>query len=1241
MVRKILFTLLIFLFLSNQKSLALDLQVIVTNETCTGNGSLAFSVTNETVGIPVFYAVYLVPNITTPIVTTSSTSYGGLVAGSYLVIASQTVGGSTTTSQQTVSIINQIVPLTYTISSVKVKCGNDGEITVNVTSGNPVTYQLLTGPITTGLQSSNVFSNLSAGQYNIRVFDACGEGVVQTYILTSLTPSLTIGAAVVSNLGNTSCTTLFIAHALTEPFGVPTYGPFSIQVTAYPPLGGSPIVTTQTSMPLEIPSINGVSYVYDLLVTDSCGNTYPKNNNQANYLINYTTKSILQNCNDYIVEFNVQKYITSYTLNFISAPAGFNPLLANPNHPGPFTDNIITYGNSSYYMPLGSYTVEITDSCGNSVTKTFVVQEIPSTPSSIVTTASCGSGASFSIGLNPFRALATVILNTAPAAYTNPLPQDLSGLIVDGGFSIQGIPFGTYNFDLIDVCGNPYVITVVVSGIAITPLSNQRPGCSIGDGSIQIFYNPNLQNPISILSIEVLEAPANFAFPLPYNVSFNLTPSGIFSMNSLPEGEYKFKINDSCGFESVFETTIIGFNIVSSTINVTENCGSFNLQLNHNSNGNYITTYHLQKYDEINNVWEHPATGEDYVPDSPVSVTNSLPILNNTNNINLAFSGTFRILKVFYNFSNGTTFSNRCIMSIHEFEFSGGPKIDNAYAFPCANGTQEVVIIATGLPPLKYRITTKNGQPFVVDNGTSNTFAGLLPGSYNFEVSDVCENVVNTVFDVSLLEEPAITASNLCNGSNGQLEIQDFPFVTYEWYNVLNPTVILSTNNTLQFTPFNSANNVGTYAVQLSSTNANSCVNQVIEYTISPTGFNPNAGDDANPSLCKEDITISLNSFLSNPHDNGGIWTDSNGDILPSAIINPEDYNIGNLVFTYTVTGFCAVVDVATITILIKELPTGPILAAPSPICDGNDVLLEANTIANATYFWTGPNGFTSTDQNPLIQNFTSVNNGTYFAFVTVDGCNSPTEAIVVNSNPNPDFTIDGTTSICIGQNEILTINPTNFDVNSVTIAWFYENILLSTQTNSTLQINQIGNYKVIIDNNGCISENEVEVIEKINSFDVIVEQGCNGNHYEIKIINSANFPNATFNWTGPNNFSSSAQDIIVPNLEIGLYLVEVTDILGCKSSTSALVENTNCFIPNGFSPDGDGFNDSFDLSGYNIKKIYVYNRWGRLVYDKDNYINEWIGQTNNNTKLPASTYFYILEFHEGENKTGWVYLTY
>ena len=88
-------------------------------------------------------------------------------------------------------------------------------------------------------------------------------------------------------------------------------------------------------------------------------------------------------------------------------------------------------------------------------------------------------------------------------------------------------------------------------------------------------------------------------------------------------------------------------------------------------------------------------------------------------------------------------------------------------------------------------------------------------------------------------------------------------------------------------------------------------------------------------------------------------------------------------------------------------------------------------------------------------------------------------------------------------------------------------------------------------------------------------------------------------------------------------------------------VLNTLCSIPSGISPNGDGKNDTFDLSGLSgILNVQIFNRWGMLVYEKDNYINEWYGQLKNtSTLVPTGTYFYIINFASSEAKSGWVYL--
>jgi gliding motility-associated-like protein len=92
-------------------------------------------------------------------------------------------------------------------------------------------------------------------------------------------------------------------------------------------------------------------------------------------------------------------------------------------------------------------------------------------------------------------------------------------------------------------------------------------------------------------------------------------------------------------------------------------------------------------------------------------------------------------------------------------------------------------------------------------------------------------------------------------------------------------------------------------------------------------------------------------------------------------------------------------------------------------------------------------------------------------------------------------------------------------------------------------------------------------------------------------------------------------------------------------SQISLNAESVICLIPKGISPNGDFMNDEFDLTGFNVSKLSIYNRYGREVYSKTNYTNEWHGQTDGDNELPTGTYYYMIERSNGETKTGWVYI--
>src|SRR5690606_1551213 len=105
--------------------------------------------------------------------------------------------------------------------------------------------------------------------------------------------------------------------------------------------------------------------------------------------------------------------------------------------------------------------------------------------------------------------------------------------------------------------------------------------------------------------------------------------------------------------------------------------------------------------------------------------------------------------------------------------------------------------------------------------------------------------------------------------------------------------------------------------------------------------------------------------------------------------------------------------------------------------------------------------------------------------------------------------------------------------------------------------------------------------------------------------------------------------------------MVTVTPLGGdiCSSVLVQSVESIACLIPRGISPNEDGMNDNFDLRGFGVTKLSIFNRYGKEVYSKTDYTNEWYGLDEHGKELPTGTYYYSLELNDGTSKTGWVYI--
>jgi gliding motility-associated-like protein len=92
---------------------------------------------------------------------------------------------------------------------------------------------------------------------------------------------------------------------------------------------------------------------------------------------------------------------------------------------------------------------------------------------------------------------------------------------------------------------------------------------------------------------------------------------------------------------------------------------------------------------------------------------------------------------------------------------------------------------------------------------------------------------------------------------------------------------------------------------------------------------------------------------------------------------------------------------------------------------------------------------------------------------------------------------------------------------------------------------------------------------------------------------------------------------------------------------TATVTIDVECFIdvliPEGFSPNNDGVNDTFTIIGledYPSHKLSIFNRWGHKVFEATNYQNDWDGTSQSILTLgaevlPKGTYYYVLQLEE------------
>lgn len=752
-----------------------NLQVTPTNESCANNGSIQIQTSNTTAGATISYSLYKLPNTVTPIAQFTNNTLNSLDSGDYRLLATQELGDASNSQSSDFTIVDETIPLQFTVvQSTQSGCDQTGTLTVNVTSGlGPFFYEIIEGPVLAPLQVSNIFSGLPGGFYKIRVIDNCGSGEVLDYTLLLGTTNLTIGDTYSPPVA-TSCTDRDVMNLVTPSAGTDIIYPLDVHYIFHLPGGVDQTFdqnfpsgpTDELELMHNVPLFLTDSYTYDVFVTDSCGHIFQHPGNLVDPSPKLSLAGFPDECGNMYLSVTVENFFPPYTLNFTVKPAGFNPAAYNVSHPGPYFVTSVDYGTSELTVPFGSYTVEMLDGCGRSVSTTALLEEKILTPIVTVSSPSClGSGGMIRIALPEARKIVSAFITVAPAAYTIPLPSNVTSFInPDSGIlTVTSLPIGEYTLTFRDECGKDYTqdaeIKVFIPDFNL--VLSVLPGCTPDIASARL----RSPNGVALTSVIVETAPAEYVHPLPYNATADIS-NGMLFMTDLPAGNYSFSGTDACGFALSVSRSITGYNPGTNNFNFVPHCGSFDLTVTDHSSIMGVS-YWLQKLDTVTNTWGHPGTGEDYTEGTTPTSANSVALPSGSPVYNLVYTGTFRIVKVYQTYDAGSAY---CYDRYPSFTFLGSLEVLNVYSLECEGGSgpSSVYIDVSGVPPYKLRILTKDGNAFPVDNGSSTTFQNLAVGNYTIQIEDSCFRTRIVSVNVGTLL-PLVQATDPASQGKGEL----------------------------------------------------------------------------------------------------------------------------------------------------------------------------------------------------------------------------------------------------------------------------------------------------------------------------------------------------------------------------------------------------------------------------------------------------------------------------------------
>jgi len=326
--------------------------------------------------------------------------------------------------------------------------------------------------------------------------------------------------------------------------------------------------------------------------------------------------------------------------------------------------------------------------------------------------------------------------------------------------------------------------------------------------------------------------------------------------------------------------------------------------------------------------------------------------------------------------------------------------------------------------------------------------------------------------------------------------------------------------------------------------------------------------------------------------------------------------------------------DTQTFTISVREPLSINVNSMPSELCLG----------ASSSFSYATQGGMLP--RNVFIDNVLSgsspevitptLSKNSYWLKVT-DGCSNPDSVQVnIRVNPLPNFNLMADKlAICIGD----SVDLSHDFIDVASLSWRVDGNQVQTQSSFKWKPNQTGLYEIslqVTDAKNCNGYDtlstriEVQEAPIANfSFTPLLPDIENNS---ITFVNESQFSNQ-YEWDfGDNSGFSNSRNANHVYSDTGTFVItlKVNNGIGCQSEVSKTLRIKpvyKLFMPNAFSPNGDGINDLFKVEGSGIvsAKLQVFNRWGEKLVDVEGQNIIWNGKVKNKN-VPLGNYIYYIE---------------